>query len=106
MLEQVRQSVGVENIEKRLECIFEDPRQAAGSSYHTQVTGSEAFDWAEGTFHVPDYRAKADLFGRSGQGETAALASLSLDETCASETMHDLHQVIAGDAIMLGNFGD
>src|ERR1039458_5047226 len=101
MLEQVRQSMGIENLDKRLECVFEDPRQAAGSGYHAQVSGSETFDWAEGAFHVPDHRAETDLFGRSGQRETAALAAMGLDETSASEAMDNLHQVVAGDSIVL-----
>src|ERR1019366_2935812 len=106
MMEQVRQSMGVENIDKCVECIFEDLRQAARPGHHTQVAGSETFDWAEGAFHVPDHVAKTDLLGRSRQGETAALAAMSLDETSTSEAMHDLGQVIAGDGVMLGNFGD
>jgi len=106
MPEQVRHGVAIENVEKCAECIFEDPRQTAGSGYHALVTGSETFDWAEGAFHVPDHVAKTDLFRRPGQGETAALASMSLDEASASEAMHDLHQVILRDAVLPGDFGD
>src|SRR5271166_4430657 len=101
MLEQVRQSMGVENREKRARCILEYLRQAARSGYHAQVSGSETFDRAEGAFSVSDHRAETDLFRRSGQGKTAALAAMGLDETSAREAMHDLHQMIAGDSIVL-----
>jgi len=98
--------MGIENFEKRAGGILEYIRQAAGSGYHALVSGAETFDQAEGAFHVPHHRAETDLFGRSGQRETAALAAKGLDETSAREAMHDLHQVIAGDSIVLGNFRD
>ncbi len=106
MLEQVRQSVGVENREKRARCILEYLWEAAGSGYHAQVAGSETFDRAEGAFRVSHHRAETDLFRRSRQGETAALAAMGLDEASAREAMHDLHQVIARNSIVLGNFRD
>src|SRR3546814_8919047 len=71
-----------------------------------RLAGAEALDDAEiGLGHANDI-ADADCLCGAGQTDAAALAAHRIEDAFAAEILHDLHQVVLGDPVAVGNFLD
>lgn len=60
----------------------------------------------ETRLHRLNHFANGDLIWPSGKLYAAFLAPSRMQETFVDQLLHDLHQVILGDAVSLGNLGN
>ena len=71
-----------------------------------QANAIETLHQIEIHFGMAHHVTNDDFCRRPRQGEAAAAAAGSLDEALQGKIVHHFHQVIAGDAVSVGNFGD
>src|SRR3546814_8806618 len=105
--DEVRQGVAVEDVQEGLQGLADRRSEdAAPVQAATGRAGAEAFDDAEIGLGPADDVADADLLGPAGQGDAAALAADRLEDAFVTEVLHDLHQVILGDPVAVGDLLD
>lgn len=98
----IRQAAGVQNTHERLPCLQDHGRQSAALG----DTACAAIHQGVVALGVSDDLADGDLDGRARQLQSTLSASGGPDKSCAPEVLNDLHQVVLGNIMGLGDLAD
>ena len=98
----IRQAAGVQNTHERLSRLQDHGRQPATLG----DTACAAIYQGVVAFGVSDDLADGDLDGRACQLQSPLSASGSPYKSCAPEVLNDLHQVVLGNVMGLGDLAD
>lgn len=102
--DQIGKRIFSQSVKKRFQRVSQNLFQFTFSRDFTGVSfGIETFHQREIGFERSDQAAKIDLAGFFQKPNAAALSFDTLDITQPRKFMHDLHDMIFGDAIALGN---
>ena len=105
--DQILEGVAVELSQKGIASFGEDVAERTGGLDGAAcVLGAEAGDQGHIGLHAADDFAETYLGGRTGEPKTAVSAARGVDETLNSKLMGDFNEVVAGDSVAGGDFGD
>lgn len=105
--EQVGQRIAIESGKKAVTCLVDNLSEAAGSgNYATIPFGVETFHRFGRSFGVANDLADIYLSRLARKLNTAAFATVTLDESSASEIVDHFDQVISRDGVTVGDFGN
>lgn len=106
-LDEIGQGVAIEGSEETVAGLRDHVRETANIRDNAAIPFDiEALDGLKRPLGVTNDLSDIDLLKVAGQLDATAFAAIAFDESAASQVMDDLDQMVARDAITLGDFRD